>query len=437
VRHSGITAQPRRSRRWRALPAVVGAGALLAVVAPSAFATAPSDTVLPSKNGSCAPTPNILRTKPKIIPLQYGMTMRIWDTGPTNPATRSIRVVVVTIPQNSPVGFQAISTPDLSTTQTTSAQVAHHKSTLVAINAAVFNLGTASTPEGPQVVGSQVWKATSGQQDSINVGLDGKAIPGEVSLTSKWTTPRSGPSVGSLNWQTLTSGINVYTNVWGHRPHPSGGREVWVTGTVTPDIGNRVTTMTGHVSRIITSGLGHRPPANTWVFTTSSWNSGMLRAFSVGAPVTLTLGYRAYDRLGNVLWHTAGALGRGGVYIWKGANRASCFGRDENLRPRTFIGWRTTSHRSDAQQTDAFIMTVQGRSNANGVRWGGATVHQATDFMLQLGAGRAVGFDSGGSTTMLAQLKPGAPLTHIDRANPKDGQRAIINVLAVAPYPFD
>jgi exopolysaccharide biosynthesis protein len=102
------------------------------------------------------------------------------------------------------------------------------------------------------------------------------------------------------------------------------------------------------------------------------------------------------------------------------------------LRPRTFIGWRTTSKLSNASQTDAFIMTVQGRWN-RGARWGGATVHQATEFLRQLGAGRAVGFDSGGSTTMLAQLKPGAGLTHIDRANPRDGQRAVINALTIVP----
>ncbi len=421
----------------KSLAALATSAALVAAVVPAAIAGVPQDTTLPSTHGTCAPTPAILKMTPKTVALGHGMTMRIWDNGPKTPASKSIRVVVVTIPQNAPVGIRALSTPDLSTTQTTSTQVAAHKDTLIAINAAVFNLGTASTPEGPQVINSEVWKATAGPQNSINVGADGKAVPGSVALRTSWATPKNSPTIGSLNWQSLTSGINVYTHRWGHRLHPHGSREVWVTGTVTANAGNHETTLTGHVTQVRTSGLGHQPPSNAWVLTTSVGNSGMLKTFSTGTPVTLTLGYRAVDRLNRSLPNTVGALGRGGVYIWKGANRATCTGRDENLRPRTFIGWRTTSKQSDAAQTDTFIMTVQGRWNRGGVRWGGATVHQATDFMLQLGAGRAVGFDSGGSTTMLAQLKPGAALTHIDRANPKDGQRKIINVLTVVPVGAD
>lgn len=428
----------RRIRRRATTVALSGifvtAGALLAL--PAATAASRTDTTLPSTSGHCAPTPPILKTRPKVIVLGHGMTMRIWENGVQHPLTKSIRVVVVTIPKDAPVGFQAFSTPDLSTTQTTSTQVARHPNTLLAINAGVFNLSTASTPEGPQIIDSVVWKATAAPQNSINIGADGKAIPGTVALHTHWTTPAGAPTIGAVNWQSLASGINVYTSVWGHRPHPHGNREVWVTGVVTPNAASHEITLTGKVSRVRTSGLGARPPANTWVLTTTSGSSSLLRGFTVGRSVSLTLGYRAQDRLNATLWHTVGALGRGGVYIWKGANRATCTGRDENLRPRTFIGWRTTSKQSNASQTDAFIMTVQGRYDG-GSRWGGATVHQATDFLLQLGAGRAVGFDSGGSTTMLARLSPTAGLTHIDRANPKDGQRKIINVLGVVPYPAD
>jgi exopolysaccharide biosynthesis protein len=412
-------------------------GALIAATVLASVALIPAahaDTVLPPTKGRCAPTPTIFKSTPKIIRLSHGMVMRIWDKGTKDKSPRAIRVVVVTIPQHATVGFKAVSTPDLSTTQTTSTQVAKHKDTLVAINAGVFNLSTASTPEGPQIVDAQVWKATAAAQNSINIDANGKAIPGIVKLQSHWTTPAGAPSIGSVNWQSLTGGINVYTNLWGHRPHPRGSREVWVTGRITPDVASHETTMTGKVTRTITSGLGYRPPANTWVLTTTRANAALLRNFTVGRSISLTLGYRAQDRLNATLWHTVGALGRGGVYIWKGVNRATCTGRDENPRPRTFIGWKTTSTQSNATQTDALIMTVQGRWDG-GSRWGGATVHQATDLMLQLGAGRAVGFDSGGSTTMLAQIPPGTGLVHIDRANPKDGQRKIINALTVVPLP--
>jgi exopolysaccharide biosynthesis protein len=412
---------------------LIAATVLLSVaLMPSASA----DTVLPPTKGRCAATPTILKTTPKVIRLSRGMVMRIYDKGTKDRSARAIRVVVVTIPQRATVGFKAVATPDLSTTQTTSTQVAKHKDTLVAINAGVFNLSTASTPEGPQIVDAQVQKATAGPQNSINIDADGKAIPGIVKLRTHWTTPTGAPTIGSVNWQSLTSGINLYTNVWGRRGHPSGSREVWVTGRITPNLTTHETTMTGKVTRTITSGLGHRPPANVWVLTTTRANSAMLRNFTVGRSISLTLGYRAQDRLNTTLWHTVGALGRGGVYIWKGVNRATCTGRDENPRPRTFIGWKTTSKQSNASQTDAFIMTVQGRWDG-GSRWGGATVHQATDFMMQLGAGRAVGFDSGGSTTMLAQIPPGTGLVHIDRANPKDSQRKIINALTIVPIPGD
>jgi len=60
---------------------VVGTCALAAALVIPADAAAPADTTLPSTNGHCAATPNILKSTPKTIQLAHGMTMRIWDNG--------------------------------------------------------------------------------------------------------------------------------------------------------------------------------------------------------------------------------------------------------------------------------------------------------------------------------------------------------------------
>jgi exopolysaccharide biosynthesis protein len=106
----------------------------------------------------------------------------------------------------------------------------------------------------------------------------------------------------------------------------------------------------------------------------------------------------------------------GGSIVRYGVNViTTCSGTGEEVRPRTVIGFMPNG--------DLLVVAMSGRAFVNGVRWGGATNHQAADFMVRLGVKTAVKLDGGTSTTMLVRKTVGGPLLRMDRTA-KDFQRA-------------
>jgi exopolysaccharide biosynthesis protein len=390
----------------------------------------------------CLPTTRILtRTKPAPKHLPNGLTMRIWDSGKIkNPrlAVQAIRVVAVRIPAGAPAGASIFTAPNLSTAQTPTTVVSHRANIIAAVNGAIFNLRTEATPDGPQLVNGIIQKATGSYVDTLNFDKSGRMSVGELKLVASGSVsvPVNGETlvdplpITSLNNQELTTGINVYTNVWGPKPHPAGLTEVWLKGAV-QQVGT-TSQFVGTIDSIRTSNLGQQPPAttadgvSTWVLTSRADNDGFFAGYGAGMPVTVALGYQTADRNNKVTTGIVAAMGRGGVYVAAGKNRANCNRGNEELRPRTLIGW-------NSKTGDQFFVTVQGKYQKWGVRWGGGTVHQAADYMLSLGADTAICLDGGGSTTMVVRTKVGGTPVHIDRSNPKDGQRPVVNVIGIVP----
>jgi exopolysaccharide biosynthesis protein len=390
----------------------------------------------------CLPTTRILtRSKPAPKQLPNGLTMRIWDSGKIkNPrlAVQAIRVVAVRIPAGAPAGASIFTAPNLSTAQTPTTVVAHRSNIIAAVNGAIFNLRTEATPDGPQLVNGVIQKATGSYADTLNFDKSGRMSVGELKLVASGSVsiPVNGETqvaplpITSLNNQELTSGINVYTNVWGPKLHPAGLTELWLKGAV-QQVG-QTTQFVGTIDSIRTSNLGQQPPpttkdgVSTWVLTSRADNDGFFGGYGVGMPVNISLGYQTADRNNKVTTGIMAAMGRGGVYVAAGKNRANCNRGNDELRPRTLIGWNTKTG-------DQFFVTVQGKYQRWGVRWGGATVHQAADYMLSLGADTAICLDGGGSTTMVVRTKVGGTPVHIDRSNPKDGQRPVVNVIGIVP----
>ena len=391
----------------------------------------------------CKPTTRLLvSSKPGPKKLPGGLTLRIWDTGPVkNPSQlmKAQRIVVVRIPAGAAAGATIITSPNLSTAQTPFTQIQHRGQVIAAVNGAEFDLRTLATPQGPQLVNNVIQKGTTALADTLNFDKYGRASAGRLKLVASGTVsvPVNGESVptpltiSSLNTQILGSGVNIFTSAWGDQPHPTGSSELWLTGTVAQVGGT--TTFNGTVASVHTSALGQPVPKptggqSTWVLTVQPQNAALLAAYSAGMPVSISLGYATTDRLGKPTKDTASAMGRGGVYVAAGQNRALCTLANEDIRPRTLIGW-------NSKTGDQFFVTIQGKYTKWGVRWGGATVHMAADYLLQLGADNAVALDGGGSTTMLVRTKVGATPMHIDRANPKDGMRPVVNVIAIVPMP--
>lgn len=93
------------------------------------------------------------------------------------------------------------------------------------------------------------------------------------------------------------------------------------------------------------------------------------------------------------------AVGTGGQKLKSGINIQDCYGSHEQIRPRTGLGWNTTTGK-------VWMITTSSGQNLNdyGFRMGGSTIHQMFDWLKQLGATDGAVFDGGGTTTMYARI---------------------------------
>jgi exopolysaccharide biosynthesis protein len=146
--------------------------------------------------------------------------------------------------------------------------------------------------------------------------------------------------------------------------------------------------------------------------TTGTW----LTTLRPGTPVSLS-----YHAATDAPFPVYEAVGRGARFLNKGVkNGGTCTTRDELLRPRTAIGW--------TRGGDLLFVTVSGRATVDGVRYGGATIHQMADYMATLGSYDATNLDGGGSTTMLVRTTAGT-VVRMDRSG-SEWQRAVPNVFS-------
>jgi hypothetical protein len=183
----------------------------------------------------------------------------------------------------------------------------------------------------------------------------------------------------------------------------------------------------GVVTRKLSGSAGAVRPLTGQTFLTaaSGTYSTKLASLRVGDAVTVTTrasGVRVDDGLWphSSMGTPAGLTGLGGTLVDDGVNRGACTSRDENLRPRSAIAWMANG--------DMLVVAVAGRATVNGVRFGGATVHQFGDYLKRLGAVTAVNLDGGTSTTLLVRRAVGGPLVRLDRSM-SEPQRAVVDAL--------
>lgn len=390
------------ARTWRATVALTTTGALAATLA-SAVGLATPETAAAV---TCKATPTLLSRTPKVQKLAGGATARIWDTGatPSNPQA-STRIVAVTVPASSPANPRVRAAATLRTSRTPSTYLAATKSPVVMVNGGVFNPSIGALPDLPEVTGGWVRKARSTHDPAIVIAKDGRSAPARLWITGSVSAAGHGyKAVTGLNWQAMSgSGLNVYTPSWGKARRPYGTVDVVVAG------GKVVAVRSG-------TGRGQAALSGQTILTATGSAGTWLAGLRKGTAVSPS--YRAATDAGFPVYE---AVGRGARFLNAGVkNGGTCASRDELLRPRTAIGWTRSG--------DLLFVTVSGRATVNGVRYGGATIHQMADYMAKLGSYDATNLDGGGSTTMLARTTSGAVI-RMDRSM-SEAQRAVPNVFS-------
>jgi hypothetical protein len=391
-----MTAATRRS----SAVALSAAAALVASLAGAVSVAAPQS----AQAVTCRPTPTLLSRTPIVTKLAGGAVARSWDTGPTpsNPQA-STRIVAVTVPASSAANPRVRAASSLTTSRTPSAHIAGVSRAVVMVNGGVFNPTIGALPDLPEMTSGWLLKARSTHDPAIVVAKDGRSAPARLWVTgSVAVASRGSQAVTGLNWQSLSgSGVNVYTRAWGNLRRPYGTIDIVLVG--------------GKVAGIRTGSARGQAPATGQTILTGTGTAGTWLA-SLRAGTAVSVSYHAST---DATFPVYEAVGRGARFLNKGVkNGGTCSTRDELLRPRTAIGWTRSG--------DLLFVTVTGRATVDGVRYGGATIHQMADYMATLGSYDATNLDGGGSTTMLVRTTSGT-VARVDRCG-CEWQRAVPNV---------
>jgi hypothetical protein len=355
---------------------------------------------------TCRVTPTLLSRTPVVTKLAGGAVARTWDTGPTpsNPQA-STRIVAVRVPASSAANPRVRAASSLNTSKTPSAHVAGLSTPVVVVNGGVFNPTVGAMPDLPEMTSGRLLKARSTHDPAIVVAKDGRSAPSRLWVTgTAAASGRGSKTITGLNWQSLSgTGVNVYTHAWGSRSRPYGSVDIVLVG--------------GKVAGVRTGTARGKAPASGQTILTATGTTGSWLA-SLRAGTAVSVSYRATTDAAFPVYE---AVGRGARYLNKGVkNGGTCSSRDELLRPRTAIGWTRSG--------DLLFVTASGRATVNGVRYGGATIHQMADYLAKLGAYDATNLDGGGSTTMLVRTTSGK-VVRMDRCG-CESQRAVPNVFS-------
>jgi hypothetical protein len=348
--------------------------------------------LLPStaQAATCKPPTTLLSHRPSVRNLPGGAVMKTWDTGPTSDPMKSQRIVVVKIPATSKLRARVSMASALTRATTVGTYAAQLSSSVVTVNGSVFDPARALPVQLVKKNGV-VLKGDTHLQGVIAIGTDRKAYSDWLHLSGRATARSYAWPVTGINWGTVTgSGLNVYTTAWGTVSRPYGVVDVVVVN------GKVVARRTG-------TSRGHAPASGQRILTANGTAGTQLAALRVGDAVSLS--YGLVSTMGK---QVVDAIARGHRYIDGSiVDGGSCSDRDEQLRPRTAVGWTAAG--------DTLVVTVSGRAVLNGVLYGGATHHQMPTYLRQIGAVTGLGLDGGGSTTMFVRSVLGGTPYRVDR----------------------
>jgi exopolysaccharide biosynthesis protein len=166
-----------------------------------------------------------------------------------------------------------------------------------------------------------------------------------------------------------------------------------------------VTDTNGKVLKFIPGGQSMSVATGTYVLEIGTADAAKVQSVKVGDVIKIDNTYQIPSDQKLVA-----AFGNNEITMVNGIDIAKCNNFNEQIRPRTAIGW---NENGDIW----FATTTMGVRNSadvfNRFRVGGSTVHQLVEWLKGMGATQAVAMDGGGSTTMYAKNSDGS-YTRVD-----------------------
>jgi Phosphodiester glycosidase len=282
-----------------------------------------------------------------------------------------------------------------------------------AVNGDFFNIGRSGAPVGPVVSGGQLLKGAERERELVaGVGMDGVGriadvwLQGEVRLPGGATHAFSVLNDAAVGRQPMLGpdGIGLFTDRWGAYPLTGAVRGLhYIT---------EVLVIRGRVRRIRHASEPGPIPTDGYILLGAGSGGRALARLHHGQPVTVTYGQGTDAAV-------PFRFAVGGKYLLLRNGRVQpglAAGPD---MPRTSIGFADQGH-------ELFLtVTVDQQPGIPGL-----ALPQEASFLRNLGVDSAVALDDGGSTTMVARLRPGSPPRLITK--PSDGaEREVANGVGV------
>ena len=357
--------------------------------------------------GCRLPNLHLLNHRPYVERLPHGGRLRIWDTGRRRNRMAEMRVSEVFVPRSSSLHLSFLTSGALTRSKLPQQVMVGHPNAVAVTNADVFDPARGSLPVGAEVLNGRVVKARRSMQYVVAIARNGRVSGAHLRLVGSVLARRHQVPVTGLNWQHLAgAGVNVYASPWGYGRRPHGRVDVLVRH------GRVRLVMRGHRrgrpprggQRILTAGAG--PAAR------------FLSHLHRGERIRVRYGFDSP----NAPFTIQQAVSHGAPFLQAGRRwPVRCSFRNEQLRPRTAIGW-------DAQG-NIMLVTVSGRAVKHGMLYGGSTLRNMEFYLQQLGAYNALAMDGGGSTALVVRRHLHARPHRIDR--PGTRQRPVPTFLAV------
>jgi exopolysaccharide biosynthesis protein len=339
--------------------------------------------------------------QPTTTSLPSGATLRVWrDSHQT--------VNQVYVPASSPLSLHVWTSGALTRTNHPTAVLGNHGNGVAIMNGSVFDPNRGSLIAGPQIVKGVLNKAEKTPHNAILIDKTGRKFgQGEVSVAGKVTAAGKSASITSLNWQSLSGGVGVYTAPWGSGYLPHGSVNVVVAN--------------GVVKAVRHSSLSKAPGRGQTILTGSGSTATFLNGLHVGAPVTVAYHPVYAFHYGETPFPVYEGTDHGMPYWLDGTKwEVPCTSSNDTHYSRSAFGVD--------KKGDFWLFVCSGPSRS---KYGGGCTHSEMQYYLkQMGAFNADQLDGDTSSTIAVRHAIGGSVFRVDKTN-SFYQRSVPNYLAI------
>jgi len=338
---------------------------------------------------------------PTTTKLPNGASLRVWHD-----SQKTLSQVYV--PTTSSLSLHVWTSGALTRTNHPTAVLKGHAKGVAIINGSVFDPNRGSLIAGPQIVKGVLNKAEKTPHNAILIDKTGRKFgQGTVAVAGHVEAGGRTAAITSLNWQSISNGINVYTAPWGSGYLPHGSVNVVVSA--------------GKVQAVRHSSLSKAPGSGRTILTGNGDAAAFLNSLRVGQTISVD-------------YHPVYAFhyGETAFPVYEGTDHGMPYWLDGTKWDVPCTASNDTHYSRSGFAVDKkgnfWLLVCSGPSRSH---YGGGCTHSEMQYYLkQMGAFNADQLDGDTSSTIAVRHTLGGSVFRADKTN-SFYQRSVPNYLAI------